>query len=215
MVKIVVCGTGPDVGKTVVSAILVKALNASYWKPIQCGNLDASDSSTVDSLVQHHSSVCYPECYRFQHPLSPHHAARLENKCIDPNTIIPPQTELPLIIECAGGVLVPLTTSSLQLDLFSQWDCLWVLVSKLYLGSINHSLLTIEALKHRNVNLIGIIFNGDPNPDSENVILNYSNAPMIGRLPAMSSINPKTINLLASSWKSHPCLASLLCQQAS
>lgn len=210
MKNIIIAGIGTDVGKTIVSAIMVTALNADYWKPIQCGNLDASDSNLIKNLVTNQAGKCHTECYRLRAPLSPHHAARLEGFLIDPSKIIPPTTFHHLIIECAGGILVPLTDDVLQLNLFSQWQGSWILVSKHYLGSINHTLLSLEILRQRKVNLIGIVFNGHPNPDSERVIEQHAQVPFIGRLSLEQKITPPIIQQYAEKWKQHPYLMNLI-----
>lgn len=205
--KIIVAGTGPDIGKTLVSAILVKMLQADYWKPVQCGNLDETDTDTVRRLTAMNADRYYPERYRLLTPLSPHHAARLEGISIIPQTIIPPKTSRNLVIECAGGVLVPLTMDVLQLDLFAEWNADWILVSKHYLGSINHTLMSLEAMQKRNVKLIGIVFNGEENMDTEQVILKHSKVPVIGRLTQEINISPQTINQYAEKWKTRFCPA--------
>lgn len=210
MFKLVVAGISPDVGKTLVSAILVKALNCNYWKPVQCGNLEDSDTLTIQRLVPQATSRCLPEVYRLKHPLSPHHAAALENEFINTKAIVPPTTTLPLIIECAGGLLVPLNNDTLQLDLFAEWNCHWILVSKHYLGSINHTLLTMEALKSRGIDPIGIVFNGAPNAHTEDAILHYGKIPMLGRLLPNLTVNPQTIEQHADIWKHHSCLTQLI-----
>lgn len=195
--RIIVCGCGTDVGKTIVSAILVHALKADYWKPIQCGY--DSDTHTIKTLVK--ECHTFPSTYTFSAALSPHHAARLEDLEIDVTKITPPITSRPLIIEMAGGILVPLNNKTLALDLFAHWEAHWILVSKHYLGSINHTLLTSEALKQRNIQLHGIIFNGAPNPDTESAILHFSKLPSMGRLRPEPSINPKTIERYSRQWK--------------
>ncbi len=197
MHKIMVAGIDTNVGKTVTSAILTTLLNGDYWKPIQCGE---PDTAMMKHLLDPHYRI-HPPSYSLKAPLSPHHAARLENTTINLNTIIPPVTTRPLIIEGAGGIFVPLTSNILTMDLFQSWDCQWVLVSKHYLGSINHTLLTIDALKKRRIPLLGIIFNGEPNPDSETAILEISGLPLLGRLLPEPQINPQTIQRYAKQWQ--------------
>jgi dethiobiotin synthetase len=138
--------------------------------------------------------------YSFKTPASPHHAARLENITIDEQTIIPPQTSRPLIIEGIGGVYVPLTTSQLTIDHFKTWDCSWIIVSKNYIGSINHTLLTIDALKQHNIPIAGLIFNGKSNQDSESAILKISKLPLLARLLPEETINQSTIQRYATLW---------------
>lgn len=199
--RILVCGIGTDAGKTLVAAILAKALGAHYWKAVQSGNLEASDSHRVKELVP--EAVCYPEAYRLSHPLSPHHAASLDGLQLDPSKIQPPNTSGPLVIESSGGILVPYRADALLIDLYLQWDCEWIVVSRHYLGSINHTLLTLEVLQKRGVRLRGIIFNGSEQPHSENAILSCSGVPCIGRLYPESDWNSALIQTYAESWKQH------------
>lgn len=200
MVDIIVAGIGTGVGKTVVSAIIATLLKGDYWKPIQSGRKDL-DSEVIAKLLSPSDHKVYPPTYSFKTPLSPHHAARLENQTIDPDKIIPPNTNRPLITEMAGGIFVPLNENLLGIDLFKFWNAHWILVSKHYLGSINHTLLTIEALKTQQVQILGVVFNGEPNPDSENAILKFSQTPLIGRLFPEETINPSTIQRYAKKWQ--------------
>lgn len=191
--RIIVAGIGTDVGKTAVSSILSLLFKADYWKPIQCGD----DSMMPQGITVH------PPAYTFKAPLSPHHAARLENTTINWETIIPPQTTCPLIIESIGGIFVPLTTNLLSIDLFQSWHCQWVVVSKHYLGSINHTLLTLEALKQRRIPTLGLIFNGEPNLDSEAAILAFSGVPLLGRLLPEANLNLETLQKYVKQWQPH------------
>lgn len=198
MRRIMVAGIGTDVGKTVVSAILTMLLKGDYWKPIQCGE---PDTATLQQWLDPARHTIHPPAYSFHAPLSPHHAARLENRSIDVKTISLPVTSRPLIIEGVGGVLVPLTTHHLTLDLFASWECQWVVVSKHYLGSINHTLLTIEALKTRHLPILGLIFNGEPHPDAEDAILAHSHLPFLGRLLPEPHLNPQTLQRYGQEWR--------------
>lgn len=203
MTIIIVAGIGTDVGKTIASAVLMKALQADYWKPIQCGDADHSDCRTIAQLVPNEQHRIHPSTYTFEAPLSPHHAARLQNIQIDIESIKLPETNRPLIIESAGGILVPLTTTLSTMDLFSRWNAQWILVSRHYIGSINHTLLTIESMKLRGIKLLGLIFNGVPNPDSEEAILAISEMNMIGRLNPEPIFNPQIIQRYAGQWQLH------------
>jgi len=207
MHTIAVTGINTDVGKTVVSAILVEALSADYWKPIQCGSLESTDTDTVKQLVSHNKSIFHREAYRLKNPLSPHHAARLEGLEICPEKIARPISNNSLVIEGAGGLMVPLNFKTLMIDLLASWQCKIILVSKHYLGSINHTMLSIEALKNRKMSIAGIIFNGLENPDTENVIHKMSGLPILGRLTQETIINQEKIKEYASSWKQ--CLTNL------
>ena len=169
-----VTGIGTDVGKTIVSAILVEAMQADYWKPIQAGELDNTDTMKVRSLVSNTKSVFYPETYGLSSSLSPHAAAEKDGIVIDLDNIVSPNTDNTLIIEGAGGILVPLNSKALVIDLIEKLKAEVILVSRNYLGSINHTLLSIAALKSRNIPITGIVFNGKSAPSSEEFILNYT-----------------------------------------
>lgn len=201
-----IAGIGTEVGKTVVSAILTTLFKGDYWKPIQCG--EDSDTSTVKKWLDPQTHGIYPPAYSLKAPLSPHHAARLEHTLIQPERIQVPETSRPLIIEGVGGIFVPLTTQFLTIDLFKTWDCRWILVSKHYLGSINHTLLTIEILKQLRLPLIGIIFNGATHHDTESAILEISQVPVLGRLLPEENLNRQTIQRYASEW--HPQFSQFL-----
>lgn len=201
-----IAGIGTGVGKTIVSAILTTLLNGDYWKPIQSG--EPSDTDMVKKLIDLKKHRIHLPAYSLKARLSPHHAAILEDISINVDSIIPPNIERPLIIESVGGIFVPLTTKTLSMDLFKSWNCKWVVVSRHYLGSINHTLLTIQALKEQNVSIAGLIFNGASNPESESVILEISKLALLGRLLPELDINQKTIQKYAKNWK--PCLPKLI-----
>jgi len=198
MNRIIVTGQGTDVGKTVVACIVATILKADYWKPVECGA--ESDSKTVQQLLRR--DVVHPPHYSLMAPLSPHAAAKLEGISLDFEAISPPKTERPLVMETAGGIFVPITTTTLVIDLFSKWNASWIIVSKHYLGSINHTLLTWQALQLRNVPILGVIFNGEPNPDSEEAILAISKMPFLARLLPEQSVNRVMIQRYAQEWKS-------------
>jgi dethiobiotin synthetase len=187
-----VTGIGTGIGKTIVSAILVESLKADYWKPIQSGDLDNSDTLKVKSLVVNKVSIFHPEAYRLTQPFSPHKSADLDGIVIDPLKIIAPKTDNQLIIEGAGGLMVPLNNNFLMIDLIQQLDAEVILVVKHYLGSINHTLLSLDALKNRDINIKAIIFNGDADTYSEEVIAAYAICKTIA-IPDMQQINSATI----------------------
>lgn len=197
--KYFVTGIGTDVGKTVVSAILVEALKADYWKPIQSGDLHYSDTDKVREMVSNKKSKFHQSIYSFKEPASPHYSAQLENVVIDINKFTLPQTENHLIVEGAGGLLVPLNENDLLIDLIQKIDLEVILVVKNYLGSINHALLSIEALKSRKIPIKGIIFNGENVQASEEYILNYSKLPLLGRVNQLESLNANSV--LSESFK--------------
>jgi len=200
MHKIMVAGIGTEVGKTVVSAILAKILQGDYWKPIQCGLESESDTEKMRTWLEPTHHTIYPPIYSLQAPLSPHQAAYLEGVAIHPHSITLPTTTKPLIIEGVGGLLVPITHQALTIDLFIAWECQWIIVSRHYLGSINHSLLTLEALQKRKINILGWIFNGPPQPHSESIILEISQLPCLGRLLPECTLNPITFQRYQQQW---------------
>lgn len=175
-------GIGTDVGKTVVSAILAQALKAHYWKPVQAGDLDNSDSIKIGRLAP--KATVLPEAFKLQHPMSPHAAANLEGRSIDLSELQVPQITGPLLIEGAGGLLVPFNNQGdTWLDWLKQNPMPIVLVSRHYLGSINHSLLTAKVLQDTGLIIRGWIFVGDENKDTEQIILSTTKVPMIARIP--------------------------------
>ena len=179
--KLFITGIGTDVGKTIASAIVTEALEADYWKPVQAGDLDNSDSHKVKHYLSNGKTIIHPNSYAFTTPASPHLSAELEDVIIDLAKIIEPETTSHLVIEGAGGLFVPLNDTECIIDLI-QPDYKVVVVSRHYLGSINHTLLTIEALKNRNITVAGIIFNGQENRSTEEAILKRTGLRLIGRI---------------------------------
>lgn len=179
--KLFITGISTDVGKTVVSAIVTEALQADYWKPVQTGSALDADMETVKKYVSNSQTVIHSNAYVFELPASPHAAAKAESKNIDLKKIKEPITHNHLVIEGAGGVLVPLNEQDCVIDLI-QPDYAVVLVSKNYLGSINHTLLTVEALKSRNISVAGIVFNGESNSETERIILKKTGLKCLGRV---------------------------------
>jgi len=179
--KLFITGIGTDVGKTIASAIIVEALEADYWKPIQAGDLDFTDTHKVKSQISNDKSQFHSNAYALNTPASPHYAAQLDGIVIDLKKITEPKTDNHLLIEGAGGILVPLNDNDCIADLI-QKDYKVIIISRHYLGSINHTLLTIEALKNRKINIAGIIFSGDENKATEEIILKKSGAKFIGRI---------------------------------
>jgi dethiobiotin synthetase len=167
-----VTGIDTDSGKTLTSAILCEALQADYWKPIQCGL--PRDAETVQSLVSNTRTVIHPEKYLLKTPASPHAAAKIENVSINITAFILPNTLNNLVIEGAGGCLVPINDAHFVIDIPVKFNIPVILVADLYLGSINHTLLTVNLLKQKSLYVSGIIFNGVPNPESERIILRHS-----------------------------------------
>lgn len=179
--KLFVTGIGTDVGKTVTSAIITEALEADYWKPVQAGDLDNSDSHKIKRYLSNTRTAIFDNAYALQTPASPHLAAKIDDVVIDLKQIQEPKTKNHLVIEGAGGVFVPLNDTDCVIDLI-QPDYKVIVVSRHYLGSINHTLLTIEALKSRGCNIAGIIFSGDEYLSTEEIILKKTGLKMIGRI---------------------------------
>jgi dethiobiotin synthetase len=179
---IFVTGTDTGVGKTIVSAILTKALGATYWKPIQSGDPDQTDTMLVQRLVGPELRFL-PEAHIFKLPISPHASAAAEGLEIQPQRLIIPEVDNTLIIEGAGGVLVPLNEEDLYVDWVAAQGLPVILVSFNRLGSINHTLMSVEALLNRQIEVLGIIFNGEPAAESERYILQYTGLPCLARIP--------------------------------
>lgn len=199
MPKVIVAGIGTGVGKTICSAILADTLQADYWKPISCAKKGEEDRLVVERLLSKRTLKCHDEAYCFFDPLSPHAAAELANTHIETNKIRPPKCNR-LIIEMIGGILVPLNHSECTLDLYQKWEATWVLVASNYLGSINHTLLTVEALRKRNIEPLGIIFNGTKNLSSEKAIMELTHLPVVGRVDQEPQIQPQTIRKYSKLW---------------
>lgn len=179
--KLFITGIGTDVGKTIASAIITEALEADYWKPVQAGDADNSDTHKVKRYISNEKTQFFPNSYLLNTPASPHLAAAIDGVTIDITEINEPETKNHLVIEGAGGLFVPLNDTDTIADLIKD-DYKVIVVSRHYLGSINHTLLTIEALKQRNIAIAGIVFNGDAMPSSEEVILKKTGLNMIGRI---------------------------------
>ncbi len=179
--KLFITGIGTDVGKTIASAIITEALEADYWKPVQAGDLENSDSHKVKSFLSNEKTVIHPNSYALNTPASPHLAAELDGIVIDLKKIIEPKTENHLVVEGAGGVFVPLNDTDCVIDLI-QNEYKVIVVSRHYLGSINHTLLTIEALQNTKIVVAGIVFSGDENKATEKIILSKTGVKCIGRI---------------------------------
>lgn len=194
MRKIFVTGIGTDVGKTVVSSVLAEALKADYWKPVQTGSFFSTDTAKVQKWVTNTSTKCHPEGYLLKQYMSPHAAAELEGIDIDLKMInIPASDNATLIMEGAGGLMVPLNRKEFMVDLIKKFDCEVILVIQNYLGSINHSLLSIDVLKGRGVKILGIVFNGAPHQLSEEIIVDYSGLKVLGRINKEKDLNSEVI----------------------
>jgi dethiobiotin synthetase len=181
--RYVVSGTDTDIGKTVFAAGLAGMLGARYWKPVQAGL--PGDSETVAALA---GVEIVPEAWRLKLPASPHQSAAEEGTAIDPDALNPPDG--PLVIEGAGGLMVPLTRKTLFLDVFARWKIPLILCARTRLGTINHTLLSIEAIRSRNIPLQGIAFIGEANDESETIIAEIGRVKRLGRLPIIDPLTP-------------------------
>ncbi len=196
--QFIIAGIGTEIGKTVCSAIITKALQADYWKPVQAGNLTDGDAYWVQQWVP--GTQVFPSTYALNHPLSPHTAAELDGVSIEIGAFYLPKTTNNLVVELAGGIMVPLNNEQTNLDLIQHLGLPVILVSKNYLGSINHTLLTYEILKSRNISMAGIIFNGPTNTSGEAFIIKHTGLPVMLRVNEESEINSSIINQYAESF---------------
>ncbi|GAA3566886.1 dethiobiotin synthase [Snuella lapsa] len=194
-----ITGISTDVGKTIASAIVTEALKADYWKPIQAGDLDYSDTHKVQALVSNSKSVFHQNSYALHTPMSPHAAAKIDNITIDINQVKCPNTTNDLVIEGAGGLLVPLNDTQTVLDLIKPHYKV-IVVSRHYLGSINHTLLTVNALKEKGYD-VAIIFSGKTHPTTEDIIKKMTNIPIVGRIDEEPYFDKKVVKEYAELFK--------------
>jgi dethiobiotin synthetase len=196
--KCIITGTDTDIGKTVVAAMLTLALDGAYWKPIQSGVEGGVDTKAVQKMTGLPAERFLEEEYIFTEPLSPHRSAELDGAQIDVDTLTPPDYDGPLIIEGAGGLMVPLTRKNLLVNVFKNWQkrerIPVILVARTGLGTINHTLLSLEALWSRKIPVHGIIFVGDENEDNMRTIAEFSDVKILGRLPFLDSLNADSLN---------------------
>jgi dethiobiotin synthetase len=190
---IIVTGTDTGIGKTVFSAALTGALDAYYWKPVQSGLEEETDSEIVRRLSGLAAERILPERYRLNTPASPHLAAAIDGVTIDPEQLQMPNVSRPLVVEGAGGLLVPLTRVLTYIDMFAQWSAPVVLCARTTLGTINHTLLSIEAIRTRGIALLGVAFIGDENAESEGIIVELGRTRRLGRLPRLASLTPEAL----------------------
>lgn len=193
MTRFVVTGTDTDIGKTVFAAGLAGALGAYYWKPVQAGIDPEGDKETVARLGGIPNARILPEAYRLTTPASPHLAARLDGVEVRLDNLALPQVDGPLVVEGAGGVLVPVSETLLMADLFAHWQLPVILCARTALGTINHSLLSIEALRSRGVPLVGIAFIGDSHEENERIIPQLARVPSLGRLPRLDPLDAASL----------------------
>jgi dethiobiotin synthetase len=204
--RLVVCGTDTDVGKTVVSALLVQGLGAHYWKPVQSGLEEGGDSARVQRLLDLPPGRILPEAYRLLAPVSPHWAAEREGIVIDPARLALPASEGPLVVETAGGLLVPLRRDWLQIDQIRRWGLPVLLVARSGLGTLNHTLLSLEALRRRRISVLGLVLNGPPHPDNPRTLTELGEVPVLAELPRLEPLDAAS---LREQWR-HTALARRL-----
>lgn len=196
---IVVTGTDTGIGKTVFSAGLAGFLGARYWKPVQAGLDEETDTQLVARLGGVPADRIVPERYRLRTPASPHQSAAIEGVRIDPAALdVPTPGDRPLVIEGAGGLMVPLNDDTLYIDIFERWRLPVVLCARTALGTINHSLLSVEALRKRRIDIIGIAFIGESNPESERAICAFGQVRRLGRLPLLSPLTADALHAVFS-----------------
>ncbi|VWX60562.1 dethiobiotin synthase [Sphingorhabdus sp. 109] len=203
--KYVITGTDTDIGKSIFAAALTAAMGAHYWKPVQAGLEDGTDSETVAKIGGVDPALILPERYRLKIPASPHYSAAQEGITIGLGDLDIPPVDGPLVIEGAGGALVPVNPELLFADVFAHWGQPVIIVASTRLGTINHSLLTIEALRARNVPIHGIAFIGDEIVDSEQTICRIGAVSHLGRLPMLDSLTP---DVLRDAFNTHFNLAA-------
>jgi dethiobiotin synthetase len=204
--RLVICGTDTDVGKTVVSALVVQGLGARYWKPVQSGlegdgtGGAAGDSDRVRALLQLPAERILPEAYRLNAPVSPHWAAERDGVTIEPARLSLPEVSGPLVVETAGGLLVPLRRDWLQIDQLERWRLPVLLVARSGLGTLNHTLLSLEALRQRRIPVLGLVLNGPPHPDNPRTLAALGGVPVLAELPPL---NPLDAAALERQWRRH------------
>ncbi len=197
-IRLIVCGTDTDVGKTIVSALLVQGLRASYWKPVQSGLEEGGDRNTISKIINLPYERWEPEAYSFQHAVSPHLAAEKENRLIEPKQLLIPNVQGPLVIETAGGLMVPLNRKCLQIDQLIHWKLPVVLVARSGLGTLNHTLLSLEALRQRKICILGLVLNGPIHSDNPKTLEQFGEVPIIAEIPYLKNL---TANALADEWE--------------
>lgn len=188
--RFIITGTDTGIGKTLFSAALTDALCGCYWKPVQSGLNEETDSEAVARLGRIPPERILPEAYRLRTPASPHLSARIDAVSIAPESLLPPVVNRPLVIEGAGGLLVPLTEKTVFADLFARWQIPVILCARTGLGTINHTLLSLEALRRRAIPVLGVAFVGDEQADSEAIIAALGAVRRLGRLPRLDPLTP-------------------------
>lgn len=192
--SVIIAGTHTGIGKTLCSALICQGLGYDYWKPVQAGDLHQSDSIFIQQHVRNINCTIHPEAYRLQTPVSPHDAAQRDGITIRPDKLVLPVSDNRIVVETAGGIMSPLAENFLNIDLIEQLQLPVILVSGIYLGSINHTLLTIHALQNRSILINGIVFSGEPNPAGTNFILNHTGLTNLFNIPHLPQIDADSIH---------------------
>lgn len=196
--SIIIAGIHTGIGKTICSAVICQALGYDYWKPVQAGDLDNSDSIFIQRNITNSTCKIHPERYRLQTPMSPHKAAEIDGVQITKNDFILPTSTNPMVVETAGGIMSPLADNLLNIDLMEHLQLPVILVSNNYLGSINHTLLTVAALKQRNIPIKGLVFSGEEISSSRQFILQYTQLPLLFSIPLFEKTDAATIATFAA-----------------
>jgi len=194
--KFIICGTDTDVGKTLISSFFVRGLQCFYWKPIQSGIETETDSQSIYRLSGVRKEKILKEAYIFNKPVSPHWAAEIDSKIIDINLLNLPSIDGSLVIETAGGLMVPITRNFLQIDQIKKWDLPVIIVCRSSLGTLNHTFLTIEALKKRNIKILGLIINGEKHLDNPKTLQEFSKLPIIAEFPKLTNVDKNNLDRL-------------------
>ena len=194
--QFIVCGTDTDIGKTLISAFMVRGLNSFYWKPIQSGIGSETDSQCVQRISEINKKKIIKEAYMFREPVSPHWAAEIDQTNIEKDFLKLPNVDGSLVVETAGGLMVPLTRNFLQIDQIKLWNLPVLLVCRSSLGTLNHTLLSIEALKARKIKILGLIINGEKHLDNPKTLKTFSKLPIIAEFPFINNINSNSLDIL-------------------
>ena len=208
--KLIICGTDTDVGKTLISSFFVRGLKSFYWKPIQSGIETETDSQSILRLSGIKKEKILKEAYIFEKPVSPHWAAEIDGKKIDINLLDLPKIDDSIVIETAGGLMVPITRNFLQIDQIRKWNLPVMIVCRSSLGTLNHTLLTIEALKKRNIKILGLIINGEKHLDNPKTLREFSKLPIIAEFPRLSNIDKNNLDRLWQELNIEKNLASII-----
>ena len=194
--KFVVCGTDTDIGKTLISSFLVRGLNSCYWKPIQSGMGNETDSEFVKRVSGVSNEKILKESYIFSNPVSPHWAAEIDKVKIKKSLLNLPEIDQNLVVETAGGLMVPITRDFLQIDQIKIWKLPVIIVCRSSLGTLNHTLLSIEALRTRKIKILGLIINGEKHFDNPRTLKTFSDLPIIAEFPFIEDLNCNTLDKL-------------------